>query len=75
MAAYSKQFPVRRLWLIFAATMVVMFGVLIYFGQQIYQTKPPIPTTVATAAGHVIYTRADIERGQNVLMAFSVDGK
>jgi nitric oxide reductase subunit B len=66
MADYSKQFPVRRLWLIFAATMVVMFGALIYFGQQIYQSKPPIPTAVATAAGQVIYTRADIERGQNL---------
>ena len=66
MADYSKQFPIHRLWLIFIVTMVVMFGALIYFGQQIYQTKPPIPESVATAAGQVIYTRADIERGQNL---------
>src|SRR5207237_734408 len=66
MAEYSAQFSVRRLWLIFAATMFLMFGTLIYFGQQIYQAKPPIPTAVATAAGRVLYTRADIERGQNV---------
>jgi nitric oxide reductase subunit B len=46
--------------------MVLMFGTLIYFGQQIYQTKPPIPTTVATASGQVLYTGAEIERGQNV---------
>lgn len=66
MADYSAQFSVRRLWLIFAVTMVVMFGALIYFGQQIYQTKPPIPTAVASAAGQTLYTRADIARGQNL---------
>lgn len=66
MAEYSEQFSIRRLWLIFAATMIVMFGTLIYFGQQIYQAKPPIPNAVATAAGRVLYTRAEIETGQNV---------
>jgi nitric oxide reductase subunit B len=66
MADYSAQFSVRRLWIIFAVTMVVMFGTLIYFGQQIYQTKPPIPTAVATAGGPTLYTGAEIERGQNV---------
>ena len=66
MADYSTQFPVRRLWLIFAATMIVMFGSLIYFGQQIYQAKPPIPVVVATATGQTLYTRAEIERGQNL---------
>ncbi len=66
MTDYSKQFSVRRLWLIFAVTMIVMFGALIYFGQQIYQTKPPIPTSVATASGQTLYTRADIQRGQNL---------
>src|SRR4051812_19511454 len=66
MTDYSAQFSVRRLWMIFAVVMVVMFGTLIYFGQQIYQTKPPIPTSVATAAGQTLFTRAQIERGQNV---------
>src|SRR4029077_13137953 len=66
MNTYSAQFSVRRLWLIFAATMILMFGTLIYFGQQIYQAKPPIPDLVATNSGRIIYTRAQIERGQNV---------
>jgi nitric oxide reductase subunit B len=66
MSDYSAQFSVRRLWLIFAVTMALMFGTLIYFGQQIYQTKPPIPATVATTAGQVLFTRAEIEHGQNV---------
>ncbi len=66
MAHYSSQFSVARLWLIFAAAMILMFGALLYFGAQIYQTKPPIPAIVQTASGGVIYSRADIERGQNV---------
>lgn len=66
MANYSDEFPIRRLWLIFAAAMIVMFGTLIYCGAQIYQTKPPIPAAVATATGQTLYTRADIELGQSV---------
>jgi len=63
---YSTDFPIRRLWLIFGASMVVMFGALLFFGAQIYHAKPPIPDAVRSASGQVIYTRADIQRGQNV---------
>ena len=66
MAHYSVLFSVRRLWLIFAASMLVMFGTLLYFGQQIYQTAPPIPASVRTQTGATIFTRAQIEQGQNV---------
>ncbi|WP_339914115.1 nitric-oxide reductase large subunit [uncultured Brevundimonas sp.] len=66
MAHYSAQFPVRRLWLIFAGTMILMFGTLIYFGHQIYQLKPPIPAAVVSTSGETVYSRAEIERGQNV---------
>lgn len=66
MTIYSAQFSVRRLWIIFGAAMFVMFGTLLYFGQQIYQAKPPIPALVATTSGQIIYTRAQIEQGQNV---------
>lgn len=66
MTTYSAQFSIRRLWIIFAATMLVMFGTLLYFGQRIYQEKPPIPALVATESGQTIYSRAEIERGQNV---------
>jgi nitric oxide reductase subunit B len=66
MAHYSAQFSVRRLWVIFALSMIVMFGTLLYFGGQIYQAKPPIPVTVRSASGETIYTRDQIERGQNV---------
>ena len=66
MSDYSSEFSIRRLWAIFAASMVIMFGALLFFGFQIYQSKPPIPGAVRTASGQVLYTRADIERGQNV---------
>ncbi len=66
MAHYSSQFSIRRLWAIFGVSMLVMFGTLLYFGAQIYQTAPPIPVAVRTISGETIYTRAQIERGQNV---------
>ena len=50
MATYSSQFSIRRLWIILAASMVVMFGTLLYFGAQIYQAAPPIPAAVAAPA-------------------------
>jgi nitric oxide reductase subunit B len=66
MSHYSSQFSIRRLWTIFAVSMLVMFGTLLYFGGQIYQAKPPIPEAVRSAAGDTIFTREQIERGQNV---------
>lgn len=66
MSHYSVDFSIRRLWIIFGASMVVMFGTLLFFGVQIYYAKPPIPEAVRTASGQVIYTKDDIQRGQSV---------
>jgi len=66
MAHYSTEFSIRRLWTIFAASMILMFGTLLFFGVQIYILKPPIPGAVRSASGQVLYTKDDIERGQNV---------
>src|SRR5262245_27677887 len=63
---YSTQFSVRRLWIIFAASMVIMFGVLLYIGGQIYQAAPPIPVSVQTTSGEAIYAGGDIQHGLNV---------
>jgi nitric oxide reductase subunit B len=46
--------------------MVIMFAVLLFFGREIYHQAPPMPTSVETVAGEVLYTREDIEKGQNV---------
>ncbi|MDP1631808.1 MAG: nitric-oxide reductase large subunit [Caulobacter sp.] len=66
MKTYSDTFSLRRLWIIFAASMVVMFGTLLFFGQQIYQAKPPLPAAVQTTTGEVVFTLDQIEQGQNV---------
>ena len=68
-AHYDQLFPVRRLWIILAASMAVMFATLLYFGREIYQAAPPIPEAVQTESGQTLFTRADIERGQAVWQA------
>ncbi len=39
---------------------------IVVLGIRNYQMAPPIPATVKSASGKVIYTRNDIETGQNV---------
>jgi nitric oxide reductase subunit B len=63
---YASEFSIRRLWIIFGASMAIMFGILLYFGAQIYHTKPPMPSAVRTASGQIIYTNREIQRGQEV---------
>jgi nitric oxide reductase subunit B len=63
---YASEFSIRRLWIIFGASMAIMFGILLYFGAQIYHTKPPMPSAVRTASGQILYTNKEIQRGQEV---------
>ena len=65
MAGYSSTFSAKRLWIILTAGMIVMFGVLLFLGSEVYQQAPPIPDSVRSASGDVLYTKAEIERGQN----------
>ena len=66
MSDYASEFSIRRLWIIFGASMLVMFGALLFFGVQIYHAKPPIPSTVRSTSGQILYTGEDILRGQSV---------
>ncbi|MEO6063075.1 MAG: nitric-oxide reductase large subunit [Thermoflexales bacterium] len=66
MSDYASEFSIRRLWTIFGASMVIMFGALLFVGLQIYHTKPPIPSAVRTVSGQTLYTGEDIQRGQAV---------
>jgi len=66
MESYLTTFSIKRLWAILAIGMVVMFGILLLLGQQIYQQAPPIPEAVKSTSGETLYTKADIEAGQNV---------
>lgn len=56
----------KKLWGIFAAVIVLSFGVLLYYGKEIYQQAPPIPTQVVNENGEVVYSETDIKNGQNV---------
>lgn len=57
---------IRKLWFGFIAVMVISFGVLGYFGIEIYHQAPPIPDKVVTADGTVLFTGQDIKDGQNI---------
>lgn len=56
----------KKLWLGFIAVMVISFGVLGYYGREIYREAPPIPDKVVTEDGRVLFTGQDIKDGQNV---------
>ncbi|MFV0346024.1 MAG: hypothetical protein ACK5IQ_07230 [Bacteroidales bacterium] len=56
----------KKLWLGFIAVMVISFGVLLYYGGEIYRQAPPIPDKVVTEDGTVLFTGQDIKDGQNV---------
>ncbi len=66
MKSYQTTFSIKRLWIILSVGMVVMFGILLLLGQQIYQQAPPIPEAVKSQSGATLFTRADIETGQNI---------
>ena len=51
----------KKLWLLFAFVIIASFGVLIYFGFEIYQEKPPVPNRVITDSGQVIYSGQQIK--------------
>jgi nitric oxide reductase subunit B len=56
----------KKLWFGFIAVMVISFGVLGYYGREIYREAPPIPDKVITEDGTVLFTGQDIKDGQNV---------
>lgn len=66
MQTYQHTFSIKRLWIILSIGMVIMFGVLLLLGAEIYHKAPPIPEAIKSSSGEVLYTREDIEVGQNV---------
>ncbi len=56
----------KQLWIIFIGTLVISFGVLLFFGGEIYRQAPPIPVKVLTTEQEVLFTGQDIRDGQNV---------
>ncbi|WP_461535999.1 nitric-oxide reductase large subunit [Spongorhabdus nitratireducens] len=56
----------KRTWQALAAVFVVSFGILLWLGGEIYREAPPIPAKVVSESGEVLFTRDDIETGQQV---------
>ncbi|MFZ2284016.1 MAG: nitric-oxide reductase large subunit [Lutibacter sp.] len=57
----------KKIWIAFTSVVVLSFIVLIWVGTEVYQTQPPIPETVIVKeTGEVLYTKEDIQIGQNV---------
>ena len=56
----------KKLWISFILVMTISFGVLIYYGREIYRQAPPIPDKVMTSGGKILFTGQDIKDGQNV---------
>ncbi|MCH4554103.1 nitric-oxide reductase large subunit [Aestuariibaculum lutulentum] len=56
----------RKLWLLFAAVIISSFSVLGYYGFEIYQQSPPIPKSIISINGDIIFTESEIKDGQNI---------
>ena len=66
MGDFRRTFSVPRLWIILSVGTAVMFTALLAIGWDIYQQAPPIPASVRSQSGQVIYTRENITTGQQV---------
>ena len=57
----------KKTWIAFISVVVLSFIALIWVGTEVYQTQPPIPEMVIVKdSGKIIYTKEDIQIGQNV---------
>jgi nitric oxide reductase subunit B len=56
----------RRLWVAFAAVLVLSFAVLGWTGVRIYQQAPPVPERIVTSDGELLIGPDEVFAGQNV---------
>ena len=59
----------KKYWIGFGLVIVLSFVVLSWVGTGIYQQAPPIPSKVSTESGKTVFSKSDIENGQNVWQA------
>ena len=59
----------KRLWIGFAAVVLVSFSILGWIGGRIYQEMPPIPSRITDTNGQIVVADVGIARGQNVWQA------
>jgi len=58
--------PTRRLWITLAAILLASFSVLLFMGKEIHRIAPPLPESVLTTNGTVVYSGDDIRVGRQV---------
>jgi len=56
----------KKLWIAFSLVIISSFIVLLYFGYEIYQKAPPLPSKIVNTEGDAIIEGQDIRDGQNV---------
>src|SRR5690554_2568255 len=54
----------KKLWWTLIAILAITFGILGYFGKEVYRVAPPIPDQVVSAQGNLIMTNETILNGQ-----------
>ncbi len=54
----------RKLWWVLITVLAITFGVLGYFGSEVYRSAPPIPAKVVNQDGKVLMTNESILDGQ-----------
>ncbi len=59
----------KKYWIGFSVVIILSFTVLSLVGVKIYQQKPPIPEKFITESGKLVFTKSDIEDGQNIWQA------
>jgi nitric oxide reductase subunit B len=59
----------KKYWIAFILVIVISFTVLGWIGVRIYQQIPPVPLKVITSEGNLVFTKEDIQEGQNIWQA------
>ncbi|MDT7526001.1 MULTISPECIES: nitric-oxide reductase large subunit [Idiomarinaceae] len=54
----------KKLWWILIGILAITFGILGYFGKEVYREAPPIPAQYVTESGQVLMTEESILDGQ-----------
>ena len=59
----------KKYWIAFSVVIIISFLVLSWVGVKIYQQKPPIPENFVSQSGELVFTKSDIQDGQNIWQA------
>lgn len=60
---------IKNLWIGLFTVIFLSFVVLLYYGKEIYFNAPPVPNKIITSNDKVLFTKSDIQYGQNIWQA------